>query len=89
MTITAIWRGEYGVARIGVFGSYARGTATETSDVDLVVEFARPIGFKFMELADYLERLLGKRVDLLTPAGIHGIRARSIAQNIAEDIVYA
>jgi len=79
---------EYGVSRIGLFGSYASGAATETSDVDLVVEFQHPLGFKFIELADYLEKLLGKKVDLLTPAGVQGIRLRNVASTIAEHIVY-
>lgn len=80
---------EYGVARIGLFGSYARGTADEASDVDIVAEFQRPIGLKFVELAEYLERLLGKQVDILTPVGIQNIRVSRVAQSIAEDIVYA
>jgi len=79
---------EYGVKRIGVFGSYAKGMSTETSDVDIVVEFDRPIGFRFGELAEYLESVLGKSVDVLTPAGIQGIRIERIARNIEESIVY-
>lgn len=79
---------EYGVKRIGLFGSYAQGIPTEQSDVDIVVEFERPIGFRFTEFAEYLEGLLGKRVDVLTPAGIRGIRIDHIAKSIEESIVY-
>ena len=79
---------EYGVKRLGVFGSHAKGLATETSDVDLVVEFARPIGFKFIEFTEYLESLLGKKVDVLTPVGIQGIRIERIARSIQESVVY-
>ena len=79
---------EYGVKRLGVFGSHAKGLATETSDVDLVVEFARPIGFKFIEFTEYLETLLGKKVDVLTPVGIQGIRIERIARSIQESVVY-
>lgn len=79
---------EFGVKRIGLFGSYARDTPTEASDIDLVVEFERPLGFKFVELSEYLEQLLGQKVDVLTPAGIQGIRNPHIAQNIEENIVY-
>jgi predicted nucleotidyltransferase len=79
---------EYGVKRIGLFGSYAKGTPSETSDVDVVVEFARPIGFRFVEFAEYLESLLGKRVDVLTPAGVQGIRIARIAEEIEESLVY-
>jgi len=79
---------EYGVKRIGLFGSYAKGTPSETSDVDVVVEFARPIGLRFVEFAEYLESLLGKRVDVLTPAGVQGIRIARIAEEIEKSLVY-
>lgn len=48
---------QYGVKRIGLFGSFVKGLPDSSSDVDLVVEFERPIGFKFVELAEYLELL--------------------------------
>jgi len=79
---------EYGVKRIGIFGSFARGTATEDSDIDLVVEFQQPIGFRFVELVDYLEQLLERNVDVLTPAGIQGIRVDGVARHIREGILY-
>jgi predicted nucleotidyltransferase len=79
---------EYGVKRIGLFGSFAKGSPSETSDVDVVVEFERPIGLRFVELAEHLERLLDKKVDVLTPAGIEGIRLPHIAADIRESVVY-
>jgi predicted nucleotidyltransferase len=79
---------EYGVRKIGLFGSYAGERAEEDSDVDLVVEFDRSIGFRFIELAEYLEKLLGKPVDLLTPAGIQNIRLGEVAQTITKSILY-
>jgi len=79
---------EYGVKRIGLFGSYAKDTPTEASDIDIVVEFGHPIGFRFVEFVEYLESLLGKPVDVLTPAGIQGIRIDRIAKDIKESTVY-
>ena len=79
---------EYGVKRIGLFGSYAKGTPTEASDIDIVVEFEHPIGFRFIEFTEYLEDLLGKRVDVLTDAGIQGIRIARVAKDIEESIAY-
>ena len=61
---------------------------TESSDIDLVVEFEHPIGFRFIEFSEYLETILGKRVDILTDAGIQGIRIPHVAENIKESIVY-
>lgn len=79
---------EFGVSRIGLFGSYATGQPDQASDIDLLVEFERPIGFRFLELADYLEAVLGRKVDLLTPAGIQNIRIPKVARSISESIVY-
>lgn len=79
---------EYGVARIGLFGSFATQTAVAESDIDLLVEFHAPIGLRFMELVDYLETLLGRDVDVLTPAGLQGIRVQRIADRINESLVY-
>jgi len=79
---------KYGVKRIGLFGSYAQGEPSETSDIDLIVEFERPIGFQFVELAEYLENLLGRKVDLLTPVGVRGIRLPEVASEIERSIIY-
>jgi predicted nucleotidyltransferase len=79
---------EYGVKRIGLFGSYAKGTQAEDSDVDIVVEFERPIGLKFVEFGEYLEKLFGRKTDVLTPAGINGIRIQRVAEDIRSSIVY-
>lgn len=79
---------EYGVKRIGLFGSYARGTQAEDSDVDVLVEFDRPIGLKFVEFGYYLEELLGRKTNILTPAGIKAIRVRKVADRIRDGIMY-
>ena len=55
---------KYGVKEIGIFGSYVRGEANQDSDVDILVEFEKPIGFfKFLELEEYLSNLIGIKVD--------------------------
>ena len=59
---------KFGVKSLQLFGSVARDEATPTSDVDLLVEFNRPVGyFGLFALQDYLEKLLGCPVDLGTP----------------------
>jgi hypothetical protein len=61
----------FGVKSLQLFGSVARDQATSTSDVDLLVEFNRPVGyFGLFALQDYLEELLGCRVDLGTPGSL-------------------
>ena len=81
-------KAEFGVNKIGLFGSFAKRQADQDSDIDILVEFERPIGFRFLELVDYLEAVLGRKVDVLTPAGIKNIRIARVAQNIAESLVY-
>ncbi len=59
---------KFGVKSLLLFGSVARDESTAASDVDLLVEFNRPVGyFGLFALQDYLEQLLGCPVDLGTP----------------------
>ncbi len=78
----------YGVRRIGLFGSFAYGRPGEESDIDLVVDLERPLGLGFVELAEHLERLLGRKIDLLTPAGLASMREARVRDSIAGRIVY-
>ena len=62
---------QFGVKSLLLFGSVAKNEATATSDVDLLVEFNRPVGcFGLFALQDYLEKLLGCSVDLGTPESL-------------------
>jgi len=65
-------RANFGVKRIGIFGSFARGEEKRTSDVDVLVEFApgQATFDNFMRLAFYLEDLFSRKIDLLTVKGI-------------------
>ncbi|MEN4007420.1 MAG: nucleotidyltransferase family protein [Methanobacteriaceae archaeon] len=76
----------YGVKEIGIFGSFARGEQKKISDVDILVEFERPIGLKFFELADYIEEILGIKIDLLTPNALK--QKPLLWQSAAEDLIY-
>lgn len=57
---------EYAVKRIGLFGSFADNSADKNSDIDLLVELDKPIGWKFFSLEIYLEKVLGRKIDLVT-----------------------
>ena len=57
---------EYAVKEIGLFGSFADDSYTEDSDIDLLIELERPIGWKFFSLEIYLENILGRKIDLVT-----------------------
>ena len=58
------------VKSLAVFGSYAREEQQPDSDVDILVEFTAPVGIEFIDLGNYLERLLNLRVDLVSRNGI-------------------
>jgi len=78
----------YGVKRLALFGSFVRGEQEATSDIDMVVELKRPLGLEFVDLAERLERAVGRKVDLLTPAGVESIRVPAVRKRIKEDLVY-
>ena len=61
---------KYPIASIAIFGSYARNTQTEKSDVDVLVEFHGRIGIAFIDLANEIERLLGVKTDLVSKNAI-------------------
>lgn len=84
---------KHGITRAEVFGSVAAGRALPGSDVDLIVSFApgQTPGFRFFDLLEELERLLGVRVDVLTETGLATIenpilRAAILAN---KQVVYA
>lgn len=61
-----------GVKSLAVFGSVARGEATASSDLDILVEFAQPVGlFEFIRLKKFIEDLTNCKVDLVTQDALH------------------
>jgi predicted nucleotidyltransferase len=56
---------QFSVTRIGVFGSFAQGSAHEDSDVDILVEFRKPTFDNYMDLKFHLEEQFGRPVDLV------------------------
>ena len=78
----------YGVKRLALFGSFVRGEQEPASDVDAVVELEHPLGLEFVDLAERLEQLVGRKVDLLTPAGVESIRVPAVRKRIKEGLVY-
>ena len=75
----------FGVKRIGIFGSHARGEEKATSDVDVLVEFEVPSFDNFMELAFFLEELFGREVDLVTTRGL----SPHVAPFVEREVVWA
>jgi len=62
---------KYGIKKAGIFGSYAKGKQKKNSDVDILIEPVRGMGYEFVEIKLELEDRIGKSVDLITYKGIH------------------
>ncbi len=73
------------VKSIGVFGSYARAEEDADSDVDILVELSEPIGWEIVDLKDYLEDVLGLRVDIVTTKALR----RELSETIMKEVVFA
>lgn len=78
----------FGIRKIAIFGSFAKDVATRNSDVDIFVEFDKPLGLKFIDLADYLEKAFGRKADILTSQGIRGIRIKEVSHRIRRELRY-
>jgi len=78
-------RQKYKVKRIGVFGSFVRGEQKRRSDIDFLVEFEEtPSLFEFMDLEEYLSKLLGLKVDIVTKDALKP----KIGEQILREVVY-
>lgn len=75
---------KYGVCEIAVFGSYSCSQQNDQSDIDILVDFNRPIGIEFIDLAEELEAVLSRKVDLVSK---RGIKAEYYKQ-IESDLIY-
>ncbi len=82
-----IIRQKYGVKKIGVFGSFARGEGKEDSDIDVLVEFesGRKTFDNYMELKFFLEDLYKRRIDLVT---VEALRPQ-LKEDILREVSYA
>ncbi len=80
-----ILQDQYEVETIGVFGSVSRREEKKSSDIDILVEFSKPPGFfKFIELEEFLSKLIGGKVDLVTKKALKPI----IKDEILKEVIY-
>jgi len=76
-------RQKYKVKEIGIFGSYVSGGHNAKSDIDILVEFSEPVGFfAFLDLEEYLGKLLGIKVDLVTKNALKSIIGKHILKEM-------
>lgn len=70
------------VQSLGLFGSVVRHDFSPKSDIDILVDFSAPIGIEFIDLANYIEHKLNRRVDLVSRQGIKEPYYKAIQQEI-------
>ncbi|MBC9796866.1 nucleotidyltransferase family protein [Sinomicrobium weinanense] len=75
---------DYAVKEIGLFGSFSDNTQTEDSDIDLLVELEKPIGWKFFTLQLFLENIFRRKIDLVTKKALKN----QIKENILKQVYY-
>lgn len=76
---------KFNVKTIGIFGSYVRSEQKDGSDVDILVEFTEPIGFfRFLELEEHIQNLLGLKVDLVSKKALKPRIGRYILAEVVE-----
>ena len=73
----------FSVSSIGIFGSVARMDDTPESDIDIIVDFSKPIGIEFIDLAEFIEKHLKQKIDLVS---LKGIKERNL-DSIKEDLI--
>lgn len=76
---------DYSVKKIGLFGSFSDNTNTENSDIDIIVELEKPIGWKFFSLEIYLEKIFKRKIDLVTKNALK----EQIKDDILKKVKYA
>ena len=83
---------KYGVERIVLYGSFAKGKPKRTSDVDILVDVRGAIGLEIVDLANMLEDRLGRRVDIATLShykrSFGNPRYKHIAEDISKSMIY-
>lgn len=81
----------FGVERLSVFGSFARGKPDDQSDVDILVEFqsGRTSFDNFLALAEFLEELFERKVDLLTPDSLNPYFGHHILEEAEHATIYS
>ena len=74
---------KFGLKKIGIFGSYVRGDQVQDSDIDILVEIERPMGFiTFIKLENYLSQILDSKVEIVTKKALKPYIGRRILQEV-------
>lgn len=79
-----ILRKDYSVTKIGLFGSFSDNTYSDKSDIDILIELERPIGWRIFTLEIFLEKTFGRKIDLVTKSALK----EQIKDQILKQVIY-
>ena len=77
---------KFNVKEIGLFGSYVKNEQKKRSDIDILVDFSKPIGWDVVELQEYLQSILGVKVDLVLKKGL--MRNKKLWKIVKPEVFY-
>jgi predicted nucleotidyltransferase len=75
---------DYSVKKIGIFGSFSDNSFSKDSDIDILIELERPIGWRFFTLEIFLEKIFRRKIDLVTKSALK----QQIKDQILEQVKY-
>ncbi len=76
--------GQYPLTELGLFGSVVRDDFTEKSDIDIIIDYNKPMGIEFIDLANALEKIVHRKVDLVSKKGLK----QNYYKQIEKEIIY-
>jgi predicted nucleotidyltransferase len=79
----------FSVKKIGIYGSYVRGEQTSESDIYVEFDMKSLTYERYLGLIEYLEKLFGRKIDLVTKDGVETIRTPHIKEEIKRSVIYA
>ena len=74
----------YHLTSIGIFGSFTREDFRDDSDIDILIDYDQPIGIEFIDLAEEFEKILHRKVDLVSKKGVKP----KYFEEIQKDLIY-
>jgi len=74
----------YAIKNIGLYGSYIKNSYNSDSDIDILIELGKPLGWNFFDIQFKLEGLFNKRIDLVTKKSLR----KELKENILKEVVF-
>ncbi len=74
----------YAIKNIGLYGSYTKNSYHPDSDIDILIELGKPLGWNFFDIQIKLESIFNKKIDLVTKNSLH----KELKENILKEVIF-